>query len=173
MPDMTGRRGSAGLFLLLALGCSAVSGEVRRESRLREQLDEHRFQQPAAKVWPAVLRLLDDRHLRLAGRDRAVVGAAPDSWLSKLTKGGFESRADGKGGLVLETREDPSALRYRAEGMDTGGGTCRVVFTAVRRTGRTPSEERSRDLDLEIELVRRLEPEAAARMLATAEAAAR
>jgi hypothetical protein len=173
MLDPSTIRRAAGLLALCSLACSSLTAQARRESRLREQLDEHRFQQPLSAVWPAALRLMHDRHLHLAGRDRTVVGAPSDGWLSKLTKGGFETRSNGKGGVVLETREDTSALRYRAEGIDAGAGTCRVIFTAVRRTGRTPSEEKSRDLDMELELVRRLEPEAAARILAASEGAAR
>jgi hypothetical protein len=46
-----------------------------------------------------------------------------------------------------------------------------VTFTAVRRTGEVPSEEKSRDLDLELELVRRQESDSAARIIQAVESA--
>jgi hypothetical protein len=52
--------GFRGLFLLLA--CSSFTTQVRRDARLREALDAHRFQQPLSVVWPAALRLLAEHH---------------------------------------------------------------------------------------------------------------
>ena len=58
-------------------------------------------------------------------------------------------------------------------GTDLGSGTCRVMFIAIQRTGAVPSEVRSRDIDLEVELVRRLEPDEAARIVRLADDAAK
>jgi hypothetical protein len=70
----------------------------------------------------------------------------------------------------LETRENASRVRVRVEGVEEHDGTSRVTCTAVRRTGEAPSEERSRDLDMELELVRRLEPNEAERITRAVEA---
>lgn len=76
---------------------------------------------------------------------------------------------DGKQALVEERvqvrAENDSRIRWRMEAIEAPPGTSLLTFTAVRRTGEVPSEERSRDLDLELELVSRLEPDAAARIL--------
>ena len=58
--------------------------------------------------------------------------------------------------------QDRTGVRYRAEGIDLNGASCRVVVTAIRKTGGSPSEERSRALDMELDLLRRVEPAAAA-----------
>lgn len=153
---------------VLLAACSGVVGQVQRESRLREALDAHEFQEPLSVVWLEARKLLWERQYPLAGRDRAAVGAPPESIVTRFTRGGFETRPSGKSGLVLETREDKVRVRYRAEGTSTGEGASRLVFVAVRRTGGSPSEERSRDLELEIELIQRLEPQVAERILAAA-----
>jgi len=90
-----------------------------------------------------------------------------------LTARGFATRKLGDHGLVLETRENDSRTRCRVEAVETSPGACRATFTAVRRTSDVPSEEKSRDLDLELELVRRLEPDAAARILQAVEPTAK
>jgi hypothetical protein len=155
--------------------CASVTAPVRRDEKLEQELDSHRIRRPIGAVWLAALKLLSDRRCQLVGRDRTLAGGRPSGvWASLTHHGGFETRPSSTlGGLVLETREDADGLRYRAEGVGLGKAQSRVMFFAVRRTGGTPSEVRSRDLALELELVRRLEPEAAARIVRTADAAAR
>jgi hypothetical protein len=163
----------AATALFLSLACSSVTAQVRRDARLREALDAHRFQQPLSVVWPAALRLLADHHYQLVGHDRAAVGAPEESRWRVLTARGFATRKVSDHGLVLETRENESRTRCRVEAIETSPGACRVTFTAVRRTGEVPSEEKSRDLDLELELVRRLEPDSAARVLQAVDSTSR
>ena len=101
------------LFLLLA--CSSITAQVRRDARLREALDAHPFQQPLSKVWPAV-------------------GRPPASRFTQLTACGLETARTGDH-LVLETMANSAATRYRVEGQDIDGKSCRITFTAMRRTG--------------------------------------
>ena len=155
------RCGLAAVWLSLA-ACS-LTAQARRDAQLRAELDSRRIHQPLMTVWPAVLHLLADRGYQLVGRDRLAVGAQPASRLKRFTAGGFETGRTDQG-LVLETMADASAVRYRAEGTNIDGRSCRVTFTAIRRTDSSPSEERSRDLDLEVELMRRLDPEQAKRI---------
>ena len=162
-------RWSAVLVAALVAACSMAT-QARRDTRLRAELDTHQIHKPLREVWPAALRLLADRGYQLVGRDRLVVGEPPAFRLKHLTAGGFETgRTDH--GLAMESMADASATRYHVEGQDIGGTACRVTFVAVRRTGDSPSEERSRDLDLELELIRRLEPDAASRIASAADAA--
>ena len=162
-------RWAAASALAFSLGCS-LNAQLRRDTRLREGLDQHRFRQSLALVWPAAMRLVTEHHFQLVGRDRVAVGEAEQSAWKRLTGGGFQTRRFGDHGFVLETRENAPRVRYRIEGVDTGNGTCRVTFTAVRRTSEAPSEEKSRDLDMEVELVRRLDPGEAARIIQAADA---
>ncbi len=69
---------------------------------------------------------------------------------------------------MSETNYGPERKRYRIEGTDTGGGTCRIVFVALYARDELSVEDSARDYDLELELVRQVEPHAAARIEATA-----
>lgn len=159
--------GLAAIFTLL-MACS-LTAQARRDTQLRRELDAARINQPLATVWPVVLHLLADHGYQLVGRDRVAVGAPAAAPYKRYTAGGFETaRADH--GLVLETMADASARSYRAEGSVIDGKSCRVTFIAIRRTGSSPSEERSRDLELEVELVQRLDPEQAKRIVQAADA---
>lgn len=145
---------------------------LKRDAALRRELDGYRFPKALAVVWPSGIRLLADRGHKLVGADRAVAGQAAQGVLGGFLAKGFQTRATNRG-LVLETDEDPTHLRYRMEGTATGHDTCRVLFVAVRRSEDDPSEVLARDVALELELVRRLEPDAAARIVEASESAAR
>ena len=160
--------GLAAAFMMMLVACSMTT-QVRRDAQFRRELDAARINQPLAGVWPVVLHLLADHGYQLVGGDRLVVGAPPAARYKRLTAGGFETGKTDHG-LVLETMTDASGVRYRAEGRDLDGKACQVRFTAIRLTGSSPSEERSRNLDLELELVRRLDPEQAKRIVHVADA---
>ncbi|HTP30467.1 MAG TPA: hypothetical protein VMK12_33020 [Anaeromyxobacteraceae bacterium] len=166
-------RSLAVMGAFFVLGCATLVAPARRDASLKQQLDAHHFREPLPVVWSAARHLLAERGCKLAGRDRAAVGAPPDRAWKRFVTGGFETRSSGTHGLVLETHEDASLLRYRVKGMEEDQGTSRVTFVAMRRTGGAPSEETWRDLAMELELVRRLEPDVAARILAASETAAR
>ncbi len=160
------RRWLAALAVLGA-ACASLTASERRDERLRAALDAHAIHRPLASVWPAALRLLAERGHQLVGRDRARVGQDPAPLFRRLTGSGFATTPV-KDGLVLETMEDQHLVRYRVEGLERGGAACQVRFVAIRRTESSPSEERSRDLELELELVGRVAPEEAERLRAEA-----
>ena len=157
---------SLAITTVLLLAACSMTAQARRDARLRADLDAHVFHLPLRVVWPVALHLLADHGYQLVGRDRLVVGAPPAGRFKRLTAGGFETSGYKGHGLVLETMEDSSRSRYRLEGSEIGGKSCRLVFIAIRRTGLSPAEERSRDLDMELELARRVEPDEAARIQA-------
>jgi len=83
--------------------------------------------------------------------------------ISRLFSRARETSVDPKDGRrTLETGWK-DGIRYRAEGWD-GGDTCRVVLTAIREdtTEHGKDRDEARDLDLELELVRRVAPARAA-----------
>lgn len=155
-------------LLALGGGCAAQRAAAERARLLQGQLDEVRYSRPLDEVWAEARRLLADRGYPLAGADAEAVGQKP--WfLSGIFSPAKDTRPDPAGGQVLETGwgpGSPAALRYRLQG-SAGGSGCRVVFWAVPedqtehgRDGRPPR----RGLDMELDLARRLDPEAAARI---------
>ena len=154
--------------LFLSLGCAAV-GQLERASRLREQLDDHRFAQPLDAVWPQAIKLLAERDYEVLGRDRAVVGLGPQSALGSFFQKGFETRDLGGGRRALETNPDVKMRRYRAEGTTIDAGHCRVVFYVVQAKTEDVSEDEARDIHMELALIEQVEPEVAERITAATE----
>jgi hypothetical protein len=162
------RRSAALLLALLPCACATV-GVARREARLRDLLDRHLIEKPLAEAWPEAMRVAMERGFQLVGQDRAALGLPPQSTWGNLLAKGHETQRLGADGLVLETNQDGEGRRYRIEGRPAGAAASRVRFIVVERHRDDPGEEESRDSDAELELVRRLEPEAAARLLDDAE----
>jgi hypothetical protein len=157
------RRGAAACALFFCVVCSCAA--TKRTSRLRHELDEHQFQKPLAEVWPAALRLLAERRFDLVGKDRALVGQS-DDWT--LTRRGFETRQYSDRRRAVETMLNSQGVQIRVEGTDIEGRSCRVVFFALPRNARDYEKWNYRDLQLEMDLVWRVEPEVAGRMEAAA-----
>jgi len=106
----------------------------------------------------------------LVGHDRQVVGEPAAAPFKRVTRGGFSTRKTDQG-LVAETMENADRVRYRVEGTSYAGTACQVRFVVIHRTGGSPSEERSRDPDVELALLRRVESDEASRIESDAKSA--
>jgi hypothetical protein len=153
------RRGTAALSLFLFSICSCAA--AKRTARLEHQLDEHRFQKPLAEVWPVALRLLADRQYELVGKDRAAVGQRE---YGSFLRRGFETREYSDKRRAAETMMNGDGVRYRVEGTDFDGKSCRVVFFALPRNAPDYAKWNYRDVEMEMDLVWRVEPKIADRI---------
>lgn len=150
-------------LLLLAAASAACSATARRQSRVRTGLDAYRYPRAVSEVWPAVQRLLHERGYQLVGDDRVAVGAPKRNVVLEALSAGFDTRTKANGSRILETNADPEGLRMRAEAFPQKDGGCRVIFTRLRRDDTGPvGNIEERDVELELVLLQRLDPVAAA-----------
>jgi hypothetical protein len=149
------------LLALSATACAAASASLSRQRSLLRELDAHEFPQPLDEVWAEVRRLLADRGFALAGEDAAAVGQKPGA-LERLTSSARETGTTSDGVRALETDWNAARVRYRAEAR-TGTGGVRVELTRITSEAGDFGRDGSswRDPELELQLVRRLSPEAA------------
>jgi hypothetical protein len=149
---------------LAASGCASVSASGGGKI-LRRELTTFRYRQPLDVVWPQVRRLLADRGLALAGQDAKEVGQK-SGVMAQFASAAKETRSTETGGLVMETGWNQYGFRWRAEAEPEAGGL-RVVFTQIERN---QSEQVGwdgvalRDYGMEMDLLRRVDAEAASRI---------
>jgi hypothetical protein len=109
--------------------------------------------------------MLDERGFALEGADAQAVGKSSDL-ISRIFTPAKETRVDERGGCSLETGWR-LGVRYRVEGSSSAPG-CHVAFTAIHEDptehGRDSRDGPQRDLEMELELVRRLAPAEAERI---------
>jgi hypothetical protein len=154
--------------LALAGGCASMRASRARAEAMRAELDAHRYAKPLPEVWQEVRRLLREQGYALRGKDLEALGLdAPTGFLTMLS-GAKETAPGPAGGLVMETGWGGGIVRkrYRVEGSEDPRGS-RVVFTAIPedQTERGhDGRDRARDLEMELALAQRLDPEAAERI---------
>ncbi len=175
-----------GTWLVVASvsACATARASRLREQRLEAELDGLRYQQPPAEVWQNVRQLLAERGCPLAGADADEVGQSTgvlDGFLSPAREtrpyreetgllqelGMVGPKPDGRpddGSVSLDTGwRRRQGDRYRVDGLVEPGGF-RVIFTRVVKDTYDHPEQRTRDLELELALARRIEPQAAERI---------
>ncbi|HEY6006422.1 MAG TPA: hypothetical protein VIV57_26315 [Anaeromyxobacter sp.] len=150
------------LVALAALACNTAAAARRAE--LRRGLDQARLSRSPAEIWPELQRFLHERGFPLVGEDRVAIGLKSQGTLGKLFSPGFETRVRGDGSRILETNVDEaSESRVRAEALALPGGGTRLRVTMLKRSPVNHTEYSEwRDPDLELALLERLDPVAAA-----------
>jgi hypothetical protein len=158
-------------FTLAVAACAVLacaSAQQRRDERLREQLARYTLPKTCEDVWPTALRIVAEKGYELVGKDRTRIGLPEQSGLGKFFSRGFETRSTGSG-LVAETGADSADLRYRVEASQTGLASCRVVYTVVKVNPLDHTQREYGDPQLDLAVVREIEPERATRMAEAAE----
>ena len=178
----------AGLF---SGACASAQASRAREEKLQAELDVFRYSQPPAEVWQVVRQLLADRGCLLAGIDAKAIrqdSSAFTQFLSSARETRPYSEEEGllqmlglmagpkpkfgEGSVSLDTgwrrREGD---RYHVDGLVMPDGF-RVIFTRVQQDISNYREIRTRDVEMELALAKRVDPQAAARIEASAGGAA-
>jgi len=167
-----------GLLLLAAVtatsGCAGARAAKAAEARLQGQLAGARCDKTLDEAWDEARRLLAERGYPLAGPDAKLAGQeagilerAGDAGgvLGKMLTRARQTREEG-GERVLETAWYRHR-RYKLVG-SAGAPGCHVTFLAIREDQYEPNrdtwEAPLRDLQAELELLRRLAPDEAARI---------
>jgi hypothetical protein len=159
-------------------GCAGLAASRAAEARLAKALDSARCERTLDEAWAEARRLLAERGYPLSGADAQATGRTPGflerpGILGRLLSPARETHDEGAR-RVLETGWLQSR-RYRLAGAQDAPG-CHVAFLAIREDqsehARDALEPPRRDLQLELELLRRLAPDEAARVEAATPAAA-
>jgi hypothetical protein len=161
------------VLLAASAACAHGVGELRAR-RLEAALDATRLDGPLDEAWDAVRRLLAERGFQLGGQDAEAVGQERYGPLADAVSTARPTAPTPRGGRLLETAWGRGARRYVAEAVPDGDGW-RVRLDEIREDPFRPMRDgaRRRDAELELELLRRLAPAAAAALLARVEGEAK
>jgi len=162
------------LLLAGTTGCAGLKAAKDAEARLQRELSGARCEKTLDEAWDESRRLLAERGYPLAGPDARLVGQETGILEKAGDKGGVLGKMltrarethDEGGERVLETAWYRQR-RYRLVG-SAGAPGCHVTFLAIREDpyerNRDLWEAPQRDALLELELLRRLAPDEAARI---------
>jgi hypothetical protein len=147
-------------------GCASLGAANARDSYLKAELAPYRYATSCDRLWPDVLRLLQSKGFPLGGRDMEAIGEAAPGFLAEAIADGHSTYRTKDGGLEMATDWNRQlGTRYRANGNPSGPDGCRVVFTRIAGGVASPNEqELGPDWEMALELLRRVDPGAAARV---------
>jgi hypothetical protein len=167
-----GRWVAAAVALLGAAGCASMRVADERRSYFLKELGTFTYGKGCLDVWPSVLKLLGSKGYPLQGRDRQYAGQGKQGALATIVEQGYETRAVEGGGLMVLTGWLPAAegnSRYEVIGSPGQPSGCAVSFTLISTGTIDPSNDRREpDWRIQLELVKELQPDAAARVEAGA-----
>lgn len=128
------------IFLVLGLGgCAAVAAESARQQVLTGYTQQYEYQQPCDYIWPTVHQVLAERNLMLAD-------TGPYT------------------GQTNALADNTQAVQFFSQAIVTPNGGCRVVInrssTWLNGANQVPRVERA--IDLELAVLQRVDPQAAA-----------
>jgi hypothetical protein len=145
--------------------------DERRDYFLKE-VGTFTYAKGCLDVWPSVLKLLGGKGYPLLGRDRAYAGQKEQGALASFVEQGYQTRAVEGGGLIVLTgwlAAAEGSSRYEVTGNPASPSGCAITFTSIRTGTIDPSNEhREPDWRIQLELLRQLQPDAAARIEAGA-----
>jgi hypothetical protein len=161
-------RALAVLALALATACASLRlGDEQRAYYLREA-GTFAYPKSCLDVWPSVLAALGSKGYPLKGRDRAYGGEGKQSGFASVVDQASETRAVEGGGLAVRTGWNSTATgstRYEVTGNPAPPSGCAVTFTLITTGTVDPSsEQRETDWRIQMEMMRRVDPESAARI---------
>lgn len=175
---MNSRASSSALLavaIATVLGSSACASmrvaDERRDYFLKE-VGTFPYAKGCLDVWPSVLKLVGGKGYPLLGRDRAYAGQDKQGALASIVEQGYQTRAVEGGGLIVLTGWLAAAegkSRYEVTGNPAAPAGCAVTFTYVYTGTIDPANEhREPDWRIQLELLRQLQPNTAARIEAGA-----
>jgi hypothetical protein len=177
--------------LALAAGCASAKAAKARNDYLESQFLPLAYQKPIGDIWLEVVKLLSEKGYPLVGED-AVLAGQSENWFTNVlstgseTRTGTTERASGTGFLpnILPSAKGKSKdeetwrylkmglsrdlKMYRVDAAAAEGGGWRVAFTSFHASQTDHqlfiSSTAKPDWEMALELARRVDPAAAARI---------
>jgi len=154
--------------LLGVSGCASMRLADERRDYFLKELSTFTYGKGCLDAWPSVLKLVGSKGYPLHGRDRQYAGQGKQGGFASVVEQGYETRPVEGGGLIVLTGWLPAAegsSRYQVTGNPGQPSGCAISFTRISFGTVDPSNESQEpDWRIQLELLKELEPEAAARV---------
>ena len=154
--------------LLAVSGCASMRLADERRDYFLKELSTFTYGKGCLDVWPSVLKLVGSKGYPFHGRDRQYAGQGKQGGFASVVEQGYETRPVEGGGLIVLTGWLPAAegnSRYEVSGNPGQPSGCAITFTRISIGTVDPSNDRREpDWRIQLELLKELQPDAAARV---------
>jgi hypothetical protein len=157
--------------VLAATGCSSLTAGGAGPAHVRDSMREYRFPKACEDLWVDALRVIADQGYGLVGSDRELAGQEKQGVITNFLNRGHATTRDDDGVFEAESDADANFVRFLVRGKPAGTGGCFVQFIYILDDRNTSTEKRHRDYEMELTLLSKVDPAAAAKIAEAADTA--
>ena len=157
--------------LLAAAGCKSFTAGGPGPAYVRDAMREYRFPKACEVLWVDALKVIAADGFGLVGSDRELAGQEKQGVVSNFLNRGHATTRDDDGIFEAESDANGQGLRFLVKGKPAGTDGCFVQFFGIQDDRTNSTETRHRDYDKELQLLSKIDPSAAARILDAADRA--
>jgi hypothetical protein len=151
--------------LLAASGCKSFTAGGAGPAYVRDAMREYRFPKACEVLWVDALKVIANDGFGLVGADRELAGQEKQGVISNFLNRGHATTRDDDGVFEAESDANGQALRFLVKGKPAGPDGCFVQFFGIQDDRTNSTETRFRDYDKELQLLSKIDPLAAAKIL--------
>ena len=157
--------------LLAASGCKVLTAGGTGPAYIRDTMRDYRFPRACEALWVDALKVIAADGFGLVGTDRELAGQEKQGVITSFLNRGHATTRDDDGVFEAESDANGQGLRFLVKGKPAGADGCFVQYFAIQDDRANASETRHRDYDKELQLLSRIDPLAAAKILEAADKA--
>jgi hypothetical protein len=161
----------AAAAVLAASGCRNLTAGGAGPAHVRDAMREYRFPRACEELWVDALKVIAADGFGLVGSDRELTGQPKQGVISNFLSKGHATTLDDDGTFEAESDANGQGLRFLVKGKPAGKDGCFVQYFAIQDDKANSTEARHRDYDKELQLLSRIDPMAAAKILDEADKA--
>jgi hypothetical protein len=155
--------------LVASSACSKTIAGGAGPAYVRDTMRDYRFPRACDALWVDALKIIAADGFGLVGTDRELTGQEKQGVITNFLNRGHSTTRDDDGIYEAESDANGQALRFLVKGRPAGADGCFVQYYAIQDDRVNATEARHRDFDKELQLLSRIDPAAAARILDAAD----
>jgi hypothetical protein len=164
--------GAAALAAALAVtACSSLTAGGAGPAYVRDAMRDYRFPKACDALWVDALKIIAADGYGLVGSDRELAGQDKQGFITNFLNRGHATTRDDQGVYEAESDADAQFVRFLVRGKPAGSDGCFVQFFSILDDRANSTERRHRDYDMELRLLTKVDPAAAAKIADAADKA--
>jgi hypothetical protein len=157
--------------VLAMTGCKSLTAGGAGPAYVRDAMREYRYPKACEELWVDALKVIADMGYGLVGSDRELTGQEKQGVITNFLNRGHATTRDDDGTLEAESDADSQFVRFLVRGKPAGTGGCFVQYIYILDDRNNSVEKRHRDYEMELTLLSKVDPAAAAKIAEAADTA--
>jgi hypothetical protein len=156
--------------LLAVTACKSLTAGGSDAAYVRDAMRDYRFPKACDALWVDALKVISAEEYGMVGTDRELTGQDKQGFVTNFLNRGHATTKDDQGIYESESDANSQNVRIQVRGKPAGTDGCFVQYFSILDDRINSVERRHRDYDLELKLLAKVDPAAAAKIATAADA---